>query len=75
MTRPICDLPEVYQVAEDPLPLRDSTPCWPLPLALRHLLHRHQEVTMAEEGHVIDRHVLKVVGHQEHLHHSFVGIK
>lgn len=63
--------PEMDQVAEDLLPVWHSAPWSPL----NPLLHGHQEDAVAQEGHVIDGHVTKVVGHQEHFHHSFVGIK
>ena len=63
----------MYQVAQDLLPVCGPT-LWPLPFPLP-LLHGHQEDAMAQEGHVIDRHVPEVVGHQEHLHHRFVGVE
>lgn len=65
----------MYQVAENLLPVGHFAP-WRRPvLPLNPLLDGHQEDTVAQEGHVINGHVAKVVGHQEHLHHSFVGIK
>lgn len=68
-------LPEMYQVAENLLPVLHSTTWRRLAFPFNPLLYGHQEDTVAQEGHVIDGHVAKVVGHQEHLHHSFVGIK
>ena len=65
----------MYQVAENLLSVENSAPWRHLAFPFNPLLHRHQEDTVAQEGHVIDGHVAKVVGHQEHLHHSFVGIK
>lgn len=65
----------MYQVAENLLSVQLSTPWGYLVFPFNPLLYRHQEDTVAQEGHVIDGHVAKVVGHQEHLHYSFVGIK
>lgn len=65
----------MYQVAENLLPVQHSGPRRHLSFPLSALLHGHQEDTMAQEGYVIDRHVSEVVRHQEHFHHSFVGIK
>ncbi len=65
----------MYQVAENLFPVLHSAPCRCLAFPFHPLLYRHQEDAVAQEGHVIDGHVAEVVGHQEHLHHSFVGIK
>lgn len=65
----------MYQVAENLLPVLHATSWRPLAFLFNPLLYGHQEDAVAQEGHVIGGHVVKVVGHQEHLHHSFVGIK
>lgn len=59
----------MYQVAENLLPVRQGAL---LPL---HLIHRHQEDTMAQEGHVINGHVPKIIRHQKHFNHSLIGVK
>lgn len=66
----------MYQVAENFLPVLHATSCGRLaPLISAALLHGHQEDALPQEGHVVGGHVVKVVGHQEHLYHSFVGVK
>lgn len=65
----------MHQVAENLLPFLHSATWRRLVLPFDALLYGHQEDTVAQEGHVINGHVAEVVGHQEHLHHSFVGVK
>ena len=68
-------IPEMYQVAENLLPVKHSTPWRRLTFPVNALLYWHQEDAVTQEGHMIDGHIAKVIGHQEHLHHSFVGIE
>lgn len=57
--------PEVQQVAEEAAG----------GASISLLTHRHQKEAMAQEGHVGSRHVREVKGHEEHLHHSLIGVK
>lgn len=58
-------LPEVQQVAEEAAG----------GASISLLAHGHQKEAMAQEGHMGSRHVREVKSHEEHLHHSLVGVK
>ena len=68
-------IPEVYQVTQNLLSVCGPTLSRLLLFILLPLRHWHKEYALTQEGDVIGGHVSKVVRHEEHLNHGFVGIE